>query len=34
VQLIGLKEHMPLIGPNIDSEARPEALYQVQLIEV
>lgn len=34
VQMIGLKEHMPVIGPNIDSEGRPEAFYSVQLLEV
>ena len=34
VQIVGLKEHQPIIGPNIDGEARPEAHFAVSLLEV
>lgn len=33
VQMIGIREHQPVIGPNITGESRPEALYSVVLLE-
>lgn len=34
VNIVGFREHQPVIGPNISGEARPEAHFVINLVEV